>query len=294
MKKTGFKILSLLVVAVMSAIIPVALCACDKVVTEPQAEPYPRDFMCGYFLIFSDGDKAITSENFESQDAVKNYFYKNKFAGGYTTYTVKGWQINHGYVKVEGEPLSTDKSGKVEICDTIRYTSEFNDKWIALLELYYDAESGGVYHSDAIGFSPFGGGLTAMSFGDSMSAKVFDKDGKLQEITYELIVTLQFEQVDKLLETEFSYFTADGERVHSVTTDEFQGSFSADGEYDYVVISKKYEKSDGGTYYKRSVCDKSEQPYTERVFAPCGNGFTRPVDIKIDGTKTEIQPLTVV
>lgn len=282
-KKTGFRILSLLAVAVMSAIIPLALCACEKVVTEPQAEPYDKDFMCGYFLIFHDGKEDITSSELDSADAVKNYFYKNVDYGYYTV-SEKGLPVNDGYVKFEGQPLTPDKSGKVKICDTIRYTSELNDKFVAILELYFDAETGNVYHSDAVNFRAFGG-IFKLSFGDSMSAKVLDKSGALREITYELDVTLQFEQVDKLLEIEFSCFNAEGERVHSVTTDELQGTISVSGEYDYVVIGKKYEKSNGETYYKRTVCDKSEQPYTEKVFVPYGNGLTIPVEIKTDGNE---------
>ncbi|MDE5942875.1 MAG: hypothetical protein K2H30_01535, partial [Clostridia bacterium] len=114
------------------------------------------------------------------------------------------------------------------------------------------------------------------------------------EINYCLDVSLNFVQVDKILETEFSYFNADGERVHSVTSDELAGEISVSGEYDYVVISKKYEKANGEVYYTRSVCDKSEQPYTERVYVPCGNGFTKPVDIKVNGSKIEFHSLIVV
>ena len=293
-----FKFISRLVAVVAAAIFTLTLCACNSGGNKPKEEPYTKPFMCGYFLIFRDGENLTTGEyitdcELDSADVVKNYFYKNYFAGGYTTYMVKGLQIFESYVNVEGQPLSSDKSGKVEICDTFRYTSELTDKWIAPLEIYFNAESGDVHYSDAVGFRKFDG-LSALTFGDSMSAKVFDEDNNLREITHGFDCTIRFEQVDKLLEIEFSYFNADGVRVHSVTTNEYQGEISVSGEYDYVVINKKYEGDDGEIYYSRSSCDKSEQPYTERVYAPYGTGFTKPVDIKLSGSKIEMHPLIVV
>lgn len=280
MKKTGFKILSLLVVAVMSAIIPVALCACDKVVTYPQAEPYPDDFQCGYLLVFYNGDEALTSEDFGSSGAVKNYIHKR---GGYLTVSEKGLPVNDGYVKFDGQPLLPDKSAAVEICDAIRYTSELKGKTVAKYNLYYDAKLREVYKSDSASVFQLSGGFLAFSFHERMGAKMPDENDRLQDITYKFDLTLQFAQVDKLVETEFSYFNAEGVQVHSVSTNEFEGDISVNGEYeyDYVVISKTFERADGSVYSKHSICDKFDLPYSETEYAPCGKGFTMPVTITV-------------
>ncbi|MDE6868549.1 MAG: hypothetical protein K2J83_05355 [Clostridia bacterium] len=297
-KQSVNRVISLIIAAFTAAVFLTAFCACDNGKAEPSAEPsaeaYPRDFMCGYFLVFYDGEEALTDKNFESADAVKCYFYKNIFSGGYTTYAVRGLQIYDGLITVEGSPITPEKSGGVEIVNTFYFTPEIYGKSAVQYPVYFDYENGSVYLSDEAYRWTFDKGLASVSFGDDMSAKVFDGEGSLTDIDYRLDCTLVFRQADKLIETEFSYFNADGERVHSVTTDDFDGMISVSGEYEYVVISKKYEKADGGVYYKRSVCDRSEQPYTERVYAPYGNGFTRPVDITVNGSKIEFNPLTVV
>ncbi|MDE5943615.1 MAG: hypothetical protein K2H30_05340, partial [Clostridia bacterium] len=165
MKKLSCKRLISLFIAAFSAVVFLtAFCACGNGADEPSAEPYPRDFMCGYFLVFYDGEEAVTDEDFESPDAVKCYFYKNLFSGGYTTFAVRGLQIFDGMITVEGSPVTPDKSGKVEISDTFYFTPEIYGKMVARYSVYFDYESGDVYLSDMVSWWTISGGMTSVSF----------------------------------------------------------------------------------------------------------------------------------
>lgn len=275
-------------VTIFSVVIALLCCFCVTACNKPaavKAEPYPEDFMCGYFITFYDGETALTDENFESAEAVKNYFYKHKFSGGYTTYTVTGLHVGETFITVEGSPLSPDKSGKVTLTDKIYFTPELADKTIKLSVVNYNYEKGEVY-TEHVSTSNFTG-LSMQFFGNDMNATV-ETDSGFEKITYELDGSITFIQVDKLVEMQFLEFNESDICDFRVSTTDFDtfDSYTAHAEAEYLIVEKKYQKADGEYYIERLVYSKGEN-CSERLYIPCGNGLTRPVDFKINFEQKE-------
>lgn len=274
--------------AVLTAAVSLICCffaaACKKLPEEEEkAEPYPENFMCGYFLTFYDGETALTGENFKSGNAVKNYFYKHKFSGGYTTYTINGLPVSEGTIAVEGSPLSPDKSGKVTLTDKIYFTRELSDKTVKFSVVYYDYALGEVY-TEHVAASNFLGPMTQF-FGNVMNATVETETG-FEKITYELDGSVTFIKTDKLIEVKFLEFNGSNECFFRTSEYAAFDSFSCQEETEYVIVEKKYETDNGAERTERSVYSRGTE-VSERVYFPYGNGLTKPADIKINFKQKE-------
>lgn len=254
---------------------------------EPEELTIEGDKMCGIFVVFYDkSNNALTSEDFDSDNAVKFYLERKEYddAGNYYIATQVGFEV-WSDAHVSHNVSDNDYSLSIEL--TINYTSELVDAVMLIYGIYYSdeeqkcyAESGGAgytLHSSITG----GAGLT-----QTLSANRTNIDGTTEEISYDCSVNITFKMIDNLTGVKILEYGADNTLIKS--TDYIKGSetFTTDADCDYVVVEKQYSvvydhefdtvKHDGMTYCEREIIERplytGNQKFVSLLY-PQENGF---------------------
>lgn len=254
---------------------------------EPTELTIEGDKMCGIFVVFYDKNfNALTSEDLDSDNAVKYYLERKEYDGTDKFYieTQVGLEIwTDGHVS---HNVSDNNSG-ISIELTINYTSELAGAVMILYGVYYSeeehkcyAESGGTGHTlqDSI---TGGAGLT-----QTLSASRTNIDGTTEEISYECSVNITYKMIDNLTGVKILEYGSDNALIKSTDYIKGSGTFTTDADCDYVVVEKEYSvvydyefdtvKYNGMTYCEREIIERPLYTGNQKsvsLLYPQGNGF---------------------
>ncbi len=249
--KTITKALSLVV---LCAITP-GLSGCSLVL--PQQNDEGEDALCGLFMVFYDGEKAITEEDFSNDEAIKIYFGKHYYkeeTDDFYWESVDGRDVFSDVV-INYNISKTDNALKgydVSITASLRHTEALTEYEMHTYGIYFDEEQRSYYASD-LNVSVDWNGLTGIERGQSI--KLYDQspDGVL----YNFKIEINLREIYDVTQLNIIEFDAENGIVKK--SDNYMGTDYQTAEAcQYVIVEEISPDGENGNIVHRTLIEKKK------------------------------------
>lgn len=250
--KTIIKALSFVVLCAITA----GISSCSLVL--PQQNDEDEDALCGLFMVFYDGEKAITEEDFSNDEAIKIYFGKHYYTEETDDFyweSVDGRDvfsdvvINYKISKFDDVQTGYD----VSITASLRHTEALTKYEMHTYGIYFDEEQRSYYTSD-LNVSVNWNGLTGIE--RSQSIKLCDQstDGVL----YNFEIEINLKEIYDV--TQLNIIEFDGENNVVKKSDNSMGTdYQTSEACQYVIVEEISPDGENGNIVHRTLIEKKEE-----------------------------------
>lgn len=256
--KTAIKITSIITSLIMTA----GVCGCSLVLPQKNSggandAAKDVDALCGLFMVFYDGEKAITEEDFAADQAIKIYFgkhYYNEETDDYYMESVCGRDvfsdIAYNYKTNELDDKLTGYD--VSITASLHHTKALTGYEMHTYGIYFDEERRTYYTSDLNETADWSG---LAGIARSQSIKLYDKNS--EELSYNCKIEINFQEICNV--TQLNIIEFDGDNNLVKRTDNYLGTdYQTSDDCQYVVIEEISHDGEGETAH-RTLIEKDEE-----------------------------------
>lgn len=247
----------LIIISVLTA----CICSCSLVLPNgndgENNTAEKKGAMCGLFMVFYDGDKAITEENFTKDEAIKLYFgkhYYNEETDDYYLETGSGRNVfsdvayNYKTNRLDDKLIGYD----VAITASLHYTKALTEYKMHTYNIYFDEEQRSYYISDLnvdINWS----GLSSIE--QSQSIKLYDQSP--EGVLYNFEIEINLVEINNV--TQLNIIEFDGENNVVKKTDNYLSTdYQTSEGCQYVIIEEISPDGENGNIIQRTLIDKNE------------------------------------
>ncbi len=269
---------------IMLSLLTVCVCGCSLVLpdgNDGNNAAEHEDALCGLFMIFYDGDRAITEEDFTNDEAIKIYFGKHYYSEE---------KDNFYWESIDGRDVLSDiaidykinelddvlTGYDVSITASLRYTKALTEYKMLTYNIYFDEEQRTYYTSDPnanVNWDGLG------SIGQSQTIKLYDQNP--EGVLYNFEITINFVKINSVAQLNIIEFYGENNAVKK--TDNYLGIDYRTSEACQYVIIEEISQGGEGDAVRRTLVEKGEDGVsTFTHYIPDEYGLTESQQLRIN------------